>query len=244
MNFVNGVNRVLRHAGIIAGDDDDLNAFSDTQHANFSRKAQIAIQDELAELFADKVFPYEQTQAFITLSSGTRTYSLDTNFVRFLDKNPFLLEVSAATTTGTSQNRKIIEYPGGEEKLRLDILDYRDTSAYPAWFYRIGGTTNQIGFYPVLDSSADSDIYRYEFERTRTVTNASDTIPIISTEGVNAFLESAARRFDYMRLTPQEKAAFFPGGLNSDPQIQQARARLLEYARITHPSEMYGRRYG
>ena len=101
MNFVNGVNRVLRHAGIIAGDDDDLNSFSDTQHANLSRKAQIAIQDELAELFADKVFPYEQTQAFITLSSGTRTYSLDSNFIRFLDKNPFLLEVSAATTTGT-----------------------------------------------------------------------------------------------------------------------------------------------
>ncbi len=127
MNFLDAVNRILRHAGIIAGDDDELSSFSNTQHANFSRKAQIAIQDELAELFADKVFPYEQTQAFITLTNGTRTYSLDTNFIRFLDVDPFLLQVSAATTTGTSENNKIREYPGGEEKLRHDILDYRDT---------------------------------------------------------------------------------------------------------------------
>lgn len=244
MTFLEAVNRVLRHAGIIAGDDDDLSSFSDTQHANFSRKAQIAIQDELADLFADKVFPYESATAFITLVSGTRVYSLDSNFIRFQDRRPFLLEVDAATSTGASKNVKIEEYPGGEERIRRDILNYRDVSGPPSWFYRVLSTSNQIGFYPVPDASVNGDIYRYEYERTRTVTNASDTIPLIGTEAANAFAEAAARRFQYMRLSPQEQRALFPGGLNQDPQIQQARSRLMEFTRVTHPPEAYGRRYG
>lgn len=243
MNFVNAVNRILQQTGIFAGDDDELNTFSDTRHALVSKKAQIAIQDELADLFADKVFPYEDAEGFITLVEGTRVYSLDSNFRRFRDERPFLLEVDAATSTGVSQNVTLMEYPGGEERLRRDILDYRDTQGPPGWFYRVGGTQNQIGFYPVPDSSSDGEIFRYEYERTRTVSNESDTIPLISVEATNAFIESAARRFQYMRLEPQEQAALFPNGLNADPQIQQARSRVMEFARITHPKEGYGRKY-
>lgn len=243
MNFVNAVNRVLLQTGIISGDDDELDSFSDTTLANVSKKAQIAIQDELADLFSDKVFPYEQTQGFITLVEGQRTYSLDTNFRRFQDERPYLLQVDAATSTGASENVRIPEYPGGEEHLRRIVLDYRDTQGPPGWFYRVGGTSYQLGLYPVPDSSVNGDIYRYDFERSRTVTNASDTIPLISVEAANALVEAASRRFQYMRLEPAEQKALFPQGLSADPQMQQARARLMEFARITHPIESYGRKY-
>lgn len=243
MTFVEAVNRILRSAGILAGDDVDLGDFSGTQHTNFSLKAQIAVQDELADLFADKVFPYEQTQGFITLVSGTRTYSLDSNFIRFLDQKPFLLEVDAATSTGTSLNNQLFEWPGGEENLRHQILDYRDTQGAPGWFYRVGGTSNQIGIYPVPDGSSNNEIYRYEFERTRTVSVSSDTLPFISTEAANAFVEAASRRFQYMRLTPQEQKALFPEGINQDPQIQQARSKVFEFSKITQHANSYGRWY-
>lgn len=244
MNLINAVNRILQQTGILAGDDDELDDFSNTRFTNVAQKAKIAIQDELAELFSDKVFPYEQTQAFITLVESQRTYSLDSNFRRFIDRSPFLLEVDAATSTGVSQNVRLWEWPGGEENLRAVVLDYRDTEGPPGWFYRVGGTSYQIGVYPVPDAASAGEIYRYDFERSRTVTNASDTIPLISVEGVNALIESSARRFQYMRLEPAEQKALFPNGLSADPQVQQARSRVLEFARIKHAKEGYGRKYG
>ena len=86
MDFLSAVNRVLRLAGIIAGYDDNLTSFSDTQHEAMSNLAQISIQDELNDLVADKVLPYEQATAFITIVTGTRIYSLANDFIRMQDE--------------------------------------------------------------------------------------------------------------------------------------------------------------
>ena len=85
MNFLGAVNRVLRHEGVISGDDDNLVTFSDTQHAATSQLAQIAIQDELTELISAELLPqHAPTQTTVPTATSTRTYSLASDFVRFI----------------------------------------------------------------------------------------------------------------------------------------------------------------
>ena len=229
--------------GIIAGDDDNLTDFSGTQFENDLNLAQIAIQDELADLASDKVLPYEQSSAYITLVNGTRAYSLASDFIRFTDEEPFLLRVDAATSTGTSQGYRLWSWHGGEENLRRAYMDYRSTTSSPGWFYPTGGTSHQIGIFPVPDSNAAGDIYRYYYDKSITVSVTTDTIPLITAEAANAFCEAAGLRFRYLRMPPQERQVLFPGGLNTNPQIQQARSRLIEFVRIERPTEKYGRKY-
>jgi len=117
--FIDGVNRVLRINTIIQGDDDDITTFSDTQHASDISLCQIAIQSELTSLIADRLISYEKDSATITLLTGTRTYALDSGFIRFYGKNPSFYD--------STENVRIYEYQGGEDSLRDTDYQYQTT---------------------------------------------------------------------------------------------------------------------
>jgi len=233
--FLSAVNDVLVLDGILAGDDDDVTSFSSTQHVASIRFAKRAVQQELAALVADEMVAYEQTTDVLTVSS--RLVTLASDFVRFQDQEPWLYETDSG---GTEKGNWIIEYPGGEEKLRRVDIRYRINQGKPTYWYNPGGTTKQLAFYNVPDGTY---YYRYFYQKDVSVSVESDTVPFVTTTEVNTFVEMAARRFKYLRSSPTAREALFPEGLAKDPVILEARNKLLQLLRYKPPREAYGRRF-
>ena len=234
-NFVSVVNDVMVEEGIIAGDDDAITSFSSTQHVASIRLAKKAVQKELAALVSDELIPYEETDAVLTVSARTATLASD--FIRFQDQVPWLVETDAA---GVSDGVYIGEYPGGEERLRKNDLKYRENTGKPAYWYWVGGTAKTVGFYNSPDATY---YYRYYYEKDVRVTNESDTVPFVTATEVETFVSMAARRFKYLKSTPTLREQQFPQGLAKDPVMLEARAALVQLMRYKQPRQRYGRRF-
>ena len=234
-NFVSVVNDVLSVDGILFGDDDAITSFTSQQHRASIRLAKQAVQQELAALVADQCIPYEKTSATLTVSS--RLVTLPTDFVRMQDEIPYLLETDASDV---SKAVFIQEFPGGESKLRSVDINYREKTGKPYYWYWPGGTTKQLGFYSVPQTTY---YYRVYYEKDVSVTNESDTIPLVSETEVRTFVDMAARRFKYLRSTPTLREQLFPAGVERDPVILGSRNTLTQLLRHKPPRTSYGRRY-
>jgi len=226
MNFLSAVTRIMRAESIIRGDTDAPTTFSDLQHGATINLAQIAIQDELQELVADNVLPYEHagTGSIVTAAS-TRSYSLPSDFVRFFG-TPSLYE--AATNT------RLYEYKGGEVKLMHDFYDYKTQSSTPQWFYFDMTTTKKLAFWPVPN---DAKTYTFDYEKDVSVTAASDTLPFHNEIEAQAFCRLAARRFKF--LYQKMDAAL----LANDPEHMKAKATLILLISGAAPASQYAAIY-
>jgi len=211
------------------GDDDDITSFSETQHAAYISLAKIAIQDELSEIVSERLIPYEKTSATITLASGTRTYSLAADFVRFFGSNPSFYD--------STDNTRIYEFHGGEDKLRdFDYL-YKTNTGAPNWWYWDNTTTKSVGFYSVPNATYDTRSLQYDYEKSVMVSDATDTLPLHNNEEFYSFAQAATRRFDFMRSKQPQ------GLLTEDATYNNAKARLYAFLRQTNPSKHYGYHY-
>lgn len=226
MTFLDAVNRLLRASGIMRGDDDELDNFSSTQHNAAMNLAIVAVQSELADLVADRLIPYEKTEASITTTSGTRTYTLESDFVRFFGQRPFLYNAA--------DNIQMFEYPGGVDALRHAILDYKTQSGQPYYWYYEDTTTKKIGLFPVPDAA---ETWTYDYEKDLRVSASTDTLPFHSTTEGEAFADFVLPRFK--RLLTRAPL----DGLRNDSDRMEARARLANLLRHTEPSKRYGARY-
>lgn len=232
MDFITGLNRLLRTNGIISGDDDDITTFADTQHAADIELAQIAIQDELASLVAERLIPYEKTSATITLLTNTRTYTLASDFIRFYGTNPSFYD--------STDNVRIYEYLGGEDSLKENDYTYKTTQGSPDSWYWDNTTTKNVAFYYVPSSDYNNRSLSYDYEKSVSVTTSTDTLPFHAIEEAQAFISCAARRFKYM---DQEIEVINGLELDKDPIYKSAKARLLSFLRFQNPSGHYGRAY-
>ena len=234
--FVDAVNRVLRLEGIIRGDDDTISDFTSTQHAASIEFAKIAIQDELAWITEGDNIPYEQTTGTVTTTASTRLYSLPSDFLRMTAENRLWKQDSSGDNDSTFIS--LVD----EAWLRRNHGAYETVNGTPSWFYFTKGTTNQIGLYPVPDTTGD--VYEFWYDKSTNVTTSTDTMPFITTEQFNAFCNSAARVFKFIRLGPQERDALFPNGIERDPVLDAKRATLIRQMNRMKPINKYGRRYG
>lgn len=232
--FVEGVNRVLRENTILAGDDDDITSFSDVQHKATLMLAKIAIQNTLTGLVGDHLIPYEEADGTITYVSGTRVYSLAGDFVRFVGQKPFLLELDGSSN---SANITVGMYPGGEDKLSRDVLDYRSQSGSPIYFYEVKGTTKQIGLYQVPDDSKNGVVARYRYEKSVYVTAEGDTLPFHTTQEDHAFLAMASRYFRYLNANEPI------GNIDDDPVFKANKTSLMHLMAVRRPNNRYGYDY-
>lgn len=226
MNFLSAVTRVMRINGVIRGDTDAPTTFSDLQHGATIQIAQIAIQDELNELVADTVIPYEHKgTGSITTAAGTRSYSLASDFVRFYGK-PSLYD--------STSNNRIYEIAGGEAVLMNADFQYKTTQTNPIGFYFDQTTTKKIALYPV---PSEVKTYTYDYEYDVSVTNSTDTIPFHSEAEAQAFCRMAARRFKYLF----EQADM--NGLSQDAERTSAKATLINLIKGTAAPKQYAAVY-
>lgn len=229
MDFITGLNRLLRTERIIKGDDDDITTFDDTQHQADIELAQIAIQNELVACVADRLIGYEEATATITSVASTTTYALATDFVRFAGKQPMLYD--------TTNNRQIFEYRGGKDALELDIPNYASQTGDPFAFYFEPDSTKKISLYHTPDSTNAGKVYTYRYEKDVSVTTSTATIPFVNDIEAWQFITAASRRFRFMR----EKLD--PGNLDQDPIWVDSRATLAKLLRHKNPVKLYGKRY-
>jgi len=223
------VNRLLRTNQIITGDDDSITTFSDTQHAADIELAQIAIQDELGDLVANKFIDYEKATATISLVTSTRTYTLASDFVRFYGSNPSFYD--------STDNVRHYEYVGGEDALRDTDYQYKTTEGGPWAWYWDSTTSKSVAFYSVPQSTYNGRSLSYDYEKSVAVTVAADTIPLHNDEAAQAFISCAARRFKVM-----DESLIVPT-LEEDAVYISAKARLISFLGNTDGSGRYGRSF-
>lgn len=236
MNFLEGVNRVLRLEAVLQGDDDDLTSFSLTQHAATSSLAQLAIQAQLADLVSDGFIDYEDAQSTFVTTNLTRTYTLASDFQRMQEL--FMEELdSSSEASGT----RVVHYPGGEAQLRADFPRYQEDTGRPIYFYLTGGTSKTIGLMPV---PTDTYTYRYYYEKDVSVSAASDTLPFVNEIEAQTFIHMCARHFKYLKASSAVREQLFPAGIAADPVILHARATLVGLLYGLPKRRKYGKRYG
>lgn len=232
--FIDGVNRVLRNVTMLGGDDDDITSFSNTQHPGQILNARLSIQSTLSYVVSKQLLAYEEVDGTITYVTDQRVYSLPSDFVRFTDDNPFLLEVDGS---GVSENTTVNLYPGGEEALRRQVLDYKTQSGSPIWFYFVGGTTKKIGLYQVPDSSVNGQEVSFSYQNDVYVENESDNLPFHTTQEAHAFLQMASRWFQFLHTgQPIE-------GLENDVIFKAAERTLNDLINGVNPNNEYGFSY-
>lgn len=230
MNFLGGVNRVLRSNGILRGDDDDLTSFSQTQHSATMALAQIAIQDQLSSLVSDNFIPFEEASFDITCVSGQRLYDLPADFIRFQDE-PDRLALwrvgSGSTPDGTFVMFK------DELDLRASFADYRERRGQPIWFYLPNTQTGKIGLFNVPDSVIAGDIYRGYYEKDVSVNDEGDTLPFRTEFTANIFCRMASRHFGIMFQMTGKPTGLDPQAIEQDPVLIALRAQLIEAMKPT-----------
>lgn len=233
-NFLYIVNRVLRQNSIITGDDDDIESFADLQHRASIQLAQIAVQTTLTELVSDRLIPFEEADATITMVQGQRIYDLADDFIRFVDESPFFLELD---TSDNSANRFMVRYPGGEEQLKREILDYREQPGTPSYFYEMSGTTKRIGVFHIPDANYDTVKFRYTYEKSVYPQIEADLMPFVTIQEIDTFGDMASRRFQFMfTKIPME-------GLEQDIIYKTAKTSLINLLKPIYSTTTYGFSY-
>ena len=225
--FLDAVNRVLRTATLIRGDDDNVTTFSDTAHSANINLARIAIQDELTEITSDSMIDLEFAQGTITTSNGARLYDLPSDFIRFA-WDAFFYE--------SSSNNIIPEYPGGQRRLRREIYNYKTQTGSPNWWYWEPSSKKKVGFYQVPNGSYS---YTYDYQRSVYVTVEADEMPFHNQEEADTFCHMAGRRFKFLF----ERAENVQMSLMSDAIYTNSKTRLYNLMRPTTPRRAYGRAY-
>ena len=216
----------MENAGIIRGDTDVPTALTDLQHGATIRIARNAIQDELVELVADTLIPYEHdnTGSIVTIS-GTRSYSFPSDFVRFFGQ-PQLYYADG--------NYHLYEYPGGEQALQQVVGTYLTDSGAPMHWYFDLTTTKKIAFWPVPD---DARTFTYHYEQDVSVTAAADTLPFHNEMEAQAFCRLAGRRFK-MIFEGMDTSM-----IQNDPERNAARATLVALMVGKNPTKSWAPAY-
>jgi hypothetical protein len=225
VTFLEAVVRIMRLNGHIRGDTDAPASFNDTAHNATMQVAQIAIQDELSNLAADKCIPYEKASTSVGLTTGTRLYSLPGDFIGFYGTPHFY---------DATDNRMIFEYPGGLERLQIMDPKYDTDTGTPLNWYFEPGSTKKVGFYQIPNSTFNGRSLTYHYETDILVSASSDTMPLHNNAENYAFCAMAGRRFKYLFEDVKDKQDI-QQILDMDLSYRTARGTLLRLVSGKNP---------
>lgn len=231
MTFLGAINRILRITTIMQWDDDDITAFSSTQHAATISLARQAVQHVTNDLISDAFLFPEDAQDNITTVASTRTYSLASDFVRFQGTDPQFQHLTGIAGTD-ADGQFLMEYPGGENKLKKEIPAYTSQTGTPQWYYFTGD--QEIGIYPVPGTV---EVYRYDYQKDVMPENEADTLPVQSEQMAYAYVDMSARVFSLL-FTRQPVDL-----IEQDVIYKRAKGALFALNRKADPINKYGFSY-
>lgn len=235
--YVQTLSDVLRQNTMLSGNDSDITAFSDTQHQAAIQLAKIAIQSSLNQLVSESLIPFERTDGTITFVTDQRVYALPSDFMRFIgnkQSKPFMLQLDASED---SDNRYLYEYPGGLSKLEAVIPQYREDGGTPWYWYMIGGSALEVGFFHVPDLTMSGLKVRFAYEKEVMVNAEADLLPFTRVSQEIAFTDLASRYFAVIHSGAPIAT------VSQDPAYVAAKSTLIALMNHKPPSGKYGHIY-
>ena len=160
------MNGIFRRVGLIAGDAAELTTLTDSARQVSVDVAVQVINEGIEELFTQSEIsmPNEQSSSTVTLLTGTRNYTLQTNLVTL--RWPLI---------DRTNSQYINQYPGGYDLMLIDDPEQDDTGLP---HYGVIRPTDGALFLDRAPTSADNGkIYTYQYEKNLALSAAADTVP-------------------------------------------------------------------
>lgn len=234
MTFLEAINRILRVTTVMQWDDDNITSFTQNQHAATISLARQAVQHVVNDLTTDRFLFPEDAQDHLTMVTGTRTYSLASDFVRLQGKEPWFHRLEGAIGT-QADGRFLAKYPGGEDALKKEVPQYTHQQGTPQWYYFTDD--QEIGIYPIPESADNGAVYRYDYQKDTMPESESDSLPVYNDAQGYAFVDAAARVFTFLWTTQPVD------GLKDDSIYKGAKGMVMALARKRASNNRYGYSY-
>lgn len=191
--FLQAVNATLKRTKVIQGDAGELatstvtstatgavatDAFTDSGRQTHIDLTIQVWQEAMHELFTLNLLPDEAATATISLITGQREYSMESDFERIAGRSWEERVFRGATT-----NLILTEYPGGYSRMLRDQPNATDFTGDPThWAISpVDGTKIRFDREPTADQNGDTYHILYEKRLALTATMATETLPFSDT---------------------------------------------------------------
>lgn len=169
--LLNAVNEIMKAVNVIAGDAAAFTTLTDAaQQHNIDIAIQI-INEEIEELYtsSDIELPGEGKEGTITLATGTREYSLPSDFIEFVVANNDALAIDKTNT------QYMWLWRGSYEDF-LFVDPQQVYTGLPLWGM-ISPITGSLRVDRAPTSAENSKVYTYQYLKNLALSAASDTVP-------------------------------------------------------------------
>lgn len=164
--LLDGVNEILKRAGMIAGDAGELATLTDSPRQVAIDQAVQVINEGIDELYSTvpSAKPDQQSEATIVLVAGTRSYALATDLTSLhwplIDKTNL---------------QYIHEYPGGYDAILA--LDPGQTWTGLPYAGVIRPTDSKLYLDRIPTSIEAGKVYTYQYDKNLGISAAADSVP-------------------------------------------------------------------
>lgn len=174
MNLLQGVNRVLKRARLIQGESAELAALTSTAFQTEVDSVIDAWNEVIRYVYEhdniDKALPHDTTEGTITLVTGTREYSLASDFEK----------MSSEVLVDQTNGYQVYPYPGGYKRMFMDQNIPATYTGRPA-FWCINPTNGNLRFDQSPTADENGDVYTYLYEKRLVFDEATDNFPFSDT---------------------------------------------------------------
>lgn len=168
--LLQSTNEVLKRVGIIAGDAGALSSLTDSPRQVQIDVAVQVINEGIVDLYATGgiAMPNEQAESTLTLVTGTRAYTLQTDLVQL--RYPMI---------DKTNNQYIGQYPGGYNAMILADPEQDDTGL--PMYGDIRATDSKFFLDRTPTSVENGRVYTYQYDKSLLLTVAASTVPFNDT---------------------------------------------------------------
>lgn len=161
--LLDGVNEVLKKVGVIVTDLTGLTQTARQRDINLAVQSWNEVQDDLYTT-TDEPFTDEQAEGTITLTTGTRTYSLAADLLQL--RWPLIDKTNAQV---------IVRHPGGYNAILEGDLEQDDTGL--AISAAIRPTDGMLYLERIPTAADNGNVYTYQYDKDLGISTAAAEVP-------------------------------------------------------------------
>lgn len=210
--FLQKINSSLKEARIIQGTSGELTTFTDSSRQESIDRMIKSWNDAIDELYQIGTFKGEVATDTFTLVTGTREYSLASDF-----------EEMTGDPVEPTNNNVLKPYPGGWPKMRVDQPDPDDYEGRPR-FWTLNEVTGDLRIDTNPTSDENGEVYTYVYEKRINLSAITDTFPF-SDDVADALESAAVQLFNRTKKTKFDDVLFQKSLARAAQRINRVKRR-------------------